>query len=50
MRKEKLEAAEKRVEEMTGGKVCVQRGVCCNKTVEHPVLSKTTANAIKRED
>lgn len=38
MRREKLEAAEKRVEKITGGKVCVQREVCCNRTVEHIAL------------
>lgn len=29
---------EKNIEEITGGKVCVQREMCCNRTVEHIAL------------
>lgn len=29
---------EKRVGDITGGKVCVQREECCNRTVEHIAL------------
>lgn len=34
----RLQNGGKNVEEITGGKVCVQREVCCNRTVEHIAL------------